>query len=145
MKVTQSLLPLAALLSAAIAAPTSVPTEGVSFPITDLIDSDLTVKEYAESLEKSNLAKRQFNSETFNQLTDGTACRPISVIWARGTTSPGNVGEVGSEGPSFFNALASSVGGASRLAIQGVNYSGTSRPPLSGTISDNDKPTLSVS
>jgi len=34
----------------------------------------------------------------------------------------GNVGEANSEGPTFFNALAARVGGASNLAIQGVTY-----------------------
>jgi cutinase len=122
MKVTQTLLPLAALVGTALSAPTSVPAEGASFPITDLLDSDLTIDEYAQSLENGSLTKRQYNGDTFNQLTDGTACRPVTVIFARGTTSPGNVGAAGSEGPTFFNALASSLGGASQLAIQGVNY-----------------------
>jgi cutinase len=117
----------------------------VSFPITDLIDSELTVEEYAaqlenQSVEERDLTKRQYSGDTYNQLTDGTACRPITVIYARGTTqgkfdpkggcktytnfnrSAGNVGEANSEGPTFFNALASRVGGISRLAIQGVNY-----------------------
>lgn len=120
------------LATSALAAPTAAPApadEGVSFPITDLIDSDLTFDEYAAQLEaeqsasSASLAKRQYNGDTFNQLTDGTACRPISVIYARGTNGAGNVGEAGSEGPTFFNALASRLGGASRLAIQGVNYS----------------------
>jgi cutinase len=123
------LLPTVSLLGLAIGAPTAAPTtpaDHPSFPITDLLDSDLTVKEYAAQLSAESsaaLAKRQFNGNTFNQLTDGTACRPISVIFARGTTSPGNVGEAGSEGPTFFNALASRLGGASQLAVQGVNYS----------------------
>ncbi|KAL1795154.1 hypothetical protein ACET3X_006970 [Alternaria dauci] len=121
----RSLLALAALLPVALAAPT--PASGVSFPITDLIDSSLTVEEYAaqlenQSVEERELSKRQYNGGTYNQLTDGTACRPITVIFARGTTQPGNVGEAGSEGPTFFNALAARVGGISRLAIQGVNY-----------------------
>lgn len=140
----RSLLALAALLTTALAAPT--PANGVSFPITDLLDKDLTVEEYAaqlenQSVEERGLTKRQYNGDTYNQLTDGTACRPITVIYARGTTQgtldlkknehktcadfdcvAGNVGEAGSEGPTFFNALASRVGGISRLAIQGVNY-----------------------
>lgn len=128
------LIPLTLLASSALAAPTAAPepvaevAEGVSFPITDLIDSDLTFDEYAAQLEaqqssSESLAKRQYNGDTFNQLTDGTACRPISVIYARGTNGAGNVGEAGSEGPTFFNALAARLGGASQLAIQGVNYS----------------------
>ncbi|KAF6816185.1 cutinase [Colletotrichum plurivorum] len=67
------------------------------------------------------ISKRQYNGDTFNQLTDGTACRPVTLIWARGTTQSGNVGEAGSEGPVFFNALASRIG-ASNLAVQGVDY-----------------------
>ncbi|CAN9442652.1 unnamed protein product [Alternaria alternata] len=126
MKTTaRSLLALAALLTTALAAPT--PASGVSFPITDLLDKDLTVEEYAaqlenQSVEERGLTKRQYNGDACNRLTDGTTCRPITVIYARGTTQAGNVGEAGSEGPTFFDALASRVGGISRLAIQGVNY-----------------------
>lgn len=123
--VIQSLLPLSLLLAPTFAFPTAT-NDFPSFPITDLLDSDLTVKEYADQLaaesSSSRLAKRQYNGDTFNQLTDGSACRDVSLIFARGTTSPGNVGEAGSEGPTFFNAVASRIG-ASRLAVQGVNYS----------------------
>ncbi|KAI8933880.1 hypothetical protein NX059_009577 [Plenodomus lindquistii] len=120
-----SLLSLAALFATSLAAPT--PSEGVSFPITDLIDSDLTVEEYAQQLEgrsgsSPSLSKRQYDGTTYNQLTDGTACRAVTVIYARGTTQAGNVGDVGSEGPTFFNALASRLGGTGALAIQGVTY-----------------------
>jgi cutinase len=90
-----SLFVLAALLTTALSAP--APSNGVSFPITDLIDSNLTIEEYAAQLEDKSseehtLTKRQYNGDTFNQLTDGTACRPITVIYARGTTQAGNVG-----------------------------------------------------
>jgi cutinase len=121
----RSLLALAALASTTLAAPTQA--KGVSFPVTDVIGTGLTIDEYAAKLESEgvqerDLTKRQYNSDTYNQLTDGTACRPVSLIWARGTTSPGNVGEAGSEGPTFFNAVAARVGGINQLAIQGVNY-----------------------
>lgn len=125
----QAILPFTALLGAALAAPAPVARdEGVSFPVTDVIDTGLTIKEYAEQLEAGNvpekvtLTKRQYGSDTYNQLTDGTACRDVTVIWARGTTQEGNVGTPDSEGPTFFNALASRLGGTSRLAIQGVTY-----------------------
>jgi cutinase len=96
----RSLFALAALLTAALSAPT--PSNGVSFPITDLIDSNLTIEEYAaqledKSLEERTLTKRQYNGNTYNQLTDGTACRPITVIYARGTTQAGNVGAADTE------------------------------------------------
>ncbi|KAL5114077.1 hypothetical protein ACEQ8H_008054 [Pleosporales sp. CAS-2024a] len=75
----------------------------------------------ADSLVQA-LAKRQYSSSTYNQLTDGTACRPISVIYARGTGQAGNVGDSQAVGPLFFNNLASDVGGTTQLAIQGVTY-----------------------
>ncbi|KAF1349306.1 cutinase-domain-containing protein [Lizonia empirigonia] len=125
----QAILPLTALLGAAFAAPAPVaPENGVSFPVTDVIDSGLTIDQFAEQLEAGNtpesftILKRQYGADTYNQLTDGTACRPVTVIYARGTTQAGNVGSADSEGPTFFNALASALGGTSRLAIQGVTY-----------------------
>ena len=87
-----------------------------AFPISELLSSDLSFEEHA-------LSKRQYSSSTYNQLTDGTACRAISVIYARGTSQQGNVGDSAAVGPLFFNQLASKVGGVSRLAIQGVTYS----------------------
>ncbi|CAO2658131.1 Nn.00g073910.m01.CDS01 [Neocucurbitaria sp. VM-36] len=121
----QSLLPFAVLFTTSISAPT--PSNGPSFPITDLIGTDLTIEEYAQQLEGQStaepaLAKRQYGGNTYNQLTDGTPCREITLIYARGTTQDGNVGAATDEGPTFFNALASRLGGTSRLAIQGVTY-----------------------
>jgi cutinase len=74
------LIPLSLLVASVVAAPAAAPSpaEGVEFPITDLIDSDLTIEEYAAQLEgqsagEAALTKRQYNGDTFNQLTDGTA------------------------------------------------------------------------
>jgi cutinase len=53
---------------------------------------------------------------TYNEL-DG-ACKEFTVLFARGTTEPGNVGIL--VGPPFFEALREKVG-SRRLAIQGVN------------------------
>jgi cutinase len=122
----QALIPCAALLSATLAAPTPASSEP-SFPITDLIGTEYTIDEYVRVLEgqssaDSTLAKRQFNGDTYNQLTDGTPCREVTLIYARGTTQDGNVGDAASEGPTFFNAVASRLGGTSRLAVQGVTY-----------------------
>jgi cutinase len=127
----QHLLPLSILVTSTLSAPAPAPApasaQGPSFPITDLIGTDLTIEEYATQLESQNLeepvlTKRQYGGSTYNQLTDGTACREITLIYARGTTQDGNVGSPDSEGPTFFNALASRLGGTSRLAIQGVTY-----------------------
>ncbi|KXH66676.1 cutinase [Colletotrichum salicis] len=122
-----SLLFLAA--STALAAPLeSVPvarSEIGSFPIAELeayYNAAYSVKPEETAALSPAISKRQYNSDTFNQLTDGTACRKVTLIWARGTTQSGNVGEAGSEGPVFFNALAGLVG-TSNLAVQGVDYS----------------------
>ena len=102
-----------ALLSGALAAPAPV-ADPEAFPISE-VPSGLSLEDHA-------LSKRQYSSRTYNQLTDGTACRAISVIYARGTGQQGNVGDAAAVGPLFFNQLASRVGGTSRLAIQGVTY-----------------------
>lgn len=65
----------------------------------------------------SNLA-----STSQNDLQGGANannCAQNIVIFARGTTEPGNVGTL--TGPPFFQALAQQVG-ADNLAIQGVDY-----------------------
>nr|OQO27688.1 hypothetical protein B0A51_04454 [Rachicladosporium sp. CCFEE 5018] len=68
----------------------------------------------------ADLEKRQYiASNTQNQLTDGTPCRAITVIFARGTFESGNVGTI--VGPPFFQALANSTG-AGKIAVQGVAY-----------------------
>lgn len=103
-----------AILSGALAAPAPA-ADANAFPIEDLLTSNLTPEEHA-------LSKRQYSSSTYNQLTDGTACRAISVIYARGTSQQGNVGDAAAVGPLFFNQIASRVGGTSQLAIQGVTY-----------------------
>ncbi|KAF9737718.1 hypothetical protein PMIN06_002341 [Paraphaeosphaeria minitans] len=78
------------------------------------------------------IEKRQYSSSTYNQLTDGKACRPISIIYARGTGQQGNVGDSQAVGPLFFNNLASRIGGTSKLAIQGVTYSASVAGFLAG-------------
>jgi cutinase len=47
------------------------------------------------------------------------ACAAVTVIFARGTTEPGNVGVLA--GPPFFNALKNKIG-AGNVAVQGVSY-----------------------
>ncbi|PMD23136.1 carbohydrate esterase family 5 protein [Hyaloscypha hepaticicola] len=44
----------------------------------------------------------------------------MSVIFARGTAEPGNVGIL--TGPPFFAAIAEYLNGTNQLAIQGVDY-----------------------
>lgn len=56
------------------------------------------------------------DQDTYNQL--GGACTEYTLIFARGTTEPGNVGIL--VGPPLITALTALVG-ASELTVQGVN------------------------
>jgi cutinase len=56
-------------------------------------------------------------NDTENDLTDGSPCKAVTVIFARGSTESGNVGTLA--GPPFFASLATDIG-ASNLAVQGV-------------------------
>lgn len=55
---------------------------------------------------------------TQNGLSSGT-CAAMTVIFARGTCEPGNIGLV--VGPIFLSSLKSSMGSAS-VVMQGVDY-----------------------
>jgi cutinase len=57
--------------------------------------------------------------DTRNDLTNGSGCKAMTVIFARGTTETGNVGTL--TGPPFFTALDSAMG-AGQVAVQGVEY-----------------------
>jgi cutinase len=107
-----------AVLSGALAAPAPA-ADPEAYPISE-VPSGLSLEDYA-------LTKRQYSSSSYNQLTDGTACRAISLIYARGTSQQGNVGDAAAVGP-----LASRVGGTSKLAIQGVTYSASVSGFLAG-------------
>jgi cutinase len=66
---------------------------------------------------------------TYNELGN-QACTTYTIIFARGTTEPGNVGVL--VGPPFFDALEGLVG-SSALTIQGVNdYSASIQGYLEG-------------
>ena len=56
-------------------------------------------------------------------------CKPITIIFARGTSELGNVGSLA--GPPFFNALGDIVGD-SNVDVQGVNYGATIAGYLAG-------------
>ncbi|KAF2162193.1 carbohydrate esterase family 5 protein [Zasmidium cellare ATCC 36951] len=65
------------------------------------------------------ISKRLFDSPFRNDLLNGTPCRAITIIFARGTLEQGNVGTLA--GPPFFDAVADAVG-AQNVAVQGVDY-----------------------
>ncbi|KAF4343778.1 cutinase [Fusarium beomiforme] len=71
--------------------------------------------------EVKGLHVRQYTSDTYNGITDGKKCRPVTIIYARGSTQAGNVGKPHQVGGIMFNRLAWRIG-ASNLTVQGVPY-----------------------
>lgn len=61
------------------------------------------------------------DSTTENGLTTDS-CKALTVIFARGTNEPGNVGDIA--GPPFFSALRSDLG-TDKVTVQGVDYGAT--------------------
>lgn len=59
------------------------------------------------------------SGDTENGLAAGSACKAMTIVFARGTTETGNVGTL--SGPPFFDAVTQTVG-ADQVAIQGVDY-----------------------
>lgn len=76
----------------------------------------------AAPFEERPLARRNYTELYADQLTDGTACGDVTVIYARGTGQDGNIGEPTDVGPEFLDDLGVYVG-IDKLAVAGVNYS----------------------
>ncbi|KAJ8128044.1 hypothetical protein O1611_g5592 [Lasiodiplodia mahajangana] len=83
--------------------------------VTDVTDGELA------ELEARDLKIRQTIGTSANEFLDG-GCRSVVLIYARGTTQPGNIGE--QPGPQLANALKSALG-TSTVAAQGVTYGAT--------------------
>lgn len=82
----------------------------------------LTATAASSSSSPSNNVKRAYSSTYADELTDGTVCRDVTVLYARGTGQSGNIGAATDVGPEFLDALAALVG-TRGLAAQGVDYS----------------------
>lgn len=83
----------------------------------------------------SSLYARQANRNDL-QGAGATNCAKNIVIFARGTTEQGNVGNIA--GPPFFDALGQQVG-AGNLAVQGVDYPASIAGFLAGGDADGSK------
>lgn len=68
------------------------------------------------------------SSSTRNELVNGP-CRPVTVIYARGTSEAGNIGSIA--GPPLESALDSRLG-TNTVAFQGVDYAATIAGAISG-------------
>ena len=85
-------------------------------PVPQPDDQNLSPSQL-ENLEE--IEARQYPT-TENDITDGSPCKDLTVIFARGTNEFGNVGALA--GPQFFQALHANFG-VGQVALQGVNYS----------------------
>lgn len=63
--------------------------------------------------------------------TENAPCGDVTVLFARGTCDPGNVGVL--VGPFFFNSLQNALGGTS-LGVQGFDYPASVEGFLSGAV-----------
>ena len=62
------------------------------------------------------IKKRELYGDTSNELA---TCAAVTVIFARGTLEPGNIGLLA--GPPFFDILSAELG-SGNLGVQGVPY-----------------------
>ncbi|CAO2648757.1 Nn.00g097060.m01.CDS01 [Neocucurbitaria sp. VM-36] len=67
-----------------------------------------------------SLALAALSSTTQNDVTNGGACKAMTVLFARGTTETGNMGTIA--GPPFVSAIGDLMGGAANVAVQGIEY-----------------------
>lgn len=104
----------------------SLPAIVLAFPFT--ISSDPTPSLTTHTRSSFSSASPSFLKSraeryviTANELVDGTPCRNVTLIYARGTTQEGNIGSAGDVGPLMINNITDIIG-AERLAVQGVDY-----------------------
>ncbi|KAF5683949.1 cutinase [Fusarium circinatum] len=121
MKPTHTLIALAALI---YAAPVVEPPMSLAIPGLDT-HFQPHVKRCKKGPPKYE-GRHPYGNHTYNQIDDGTPCRNVTMIFARGLKQKGNVGKVGDDGPMIFNHLAELIG-PENLAIAGVNFSANIR------------------
>lgn len=78
------------------------------------------MKSFAPLLVLAPFASAALSSTTQNDVTNGSGCKAMTVLFARGTTEGGNMGSVA--GPPFVSAIGQMMGGAQNLAVQGIEY-----------------------
>lgn len=78
------------------------------------------MKSFTPLLFLAPLASAATISANQNDVKNGGACKPMTILFARGTTELGNMGSVA--GPPFVSAVAAMMGGAANLAVQGIEY-----------------------
>lgn len=98
-----------------------------SVAATTTLSMPLSIPSAITNLLPSASSGGDFTGDTQNGLSG--ACKPMTIIFARGSGETGNVGTA--TGPPFFQAVAKLVG-AANLAVQGVEYGAAFLSVLSG-------------
>ena len=93
----------------------------VASPVAVSLPQDASLQPFPQSTQlEPNLTPRDYDLDpTRNELSD---CKPVTVIFARGTIELGNVGSI--TGPPFFYELDNALG-EENVAVQGVDYPAT--------------------
>ncbi|KAK5945507.1 hypothetical protein PMZ80_002712 [Knufia obscura] len=102
--------------------PTSVPDVSIGLPTAtpSLVPSDVDTAIAAPTGGASTGGRTRYTSgSSANDVASNTGCTPLTVIFARGTGEPGNVGIISA--PPMFKALIQNLGPES-LTLQGVDY-----------------------
>ncbi|KAF2667078.1 cutinase-domain-containing protein [Microthyrium microscopicum] len=118
---------LLALAGCAAAVPLTLPNAFpvLSFPILRTRSS----KASAPAAHTTCTPQPSTGGNTENGVVNKNCCTDVTVIFARGTVEPGNVGYF--TGPPFIAALRKQIG-ASRVTVQGVEYPATTTTLATG-------------
>lgn len=89
--------------------------------ITSLFPVDVTLQAAGAVIEAADaaLASALGYATTYDQLSSGKQCGDVTLVFARGTDEPGNVGAL--VGPEFYAALEVAVGASLSVVFQGVD------------------------
>lgn len=100
-----------------------------SLPLSKRFDANALLKEVLDAF-PLNILVNDIQETVVNGLQDvaggldidttqdaGAACADVTVLFARGTDEPGNVGVLA--GPAFFQAIEDTAGG--KVAVQGTD------------------------
>ncbi|KAF4636949.1 hypothetical protein G7Y89_g1125 [Cudoniella acicularis] len=97
--------------------------------------SDITTDDFSDALTNGEAALATlFDIQTTQNL--GSGCDDVTVLFARGTFEPGNVGAL--VGPEFFDALSSMLGSSKSLGIQGVDYPASIEGTNEGDVTEGE-------
>lgn len=115
-----TVLGLASLLRTVLAAPIPDKRDDITAFLTAIADTfpvNVGIADICDVLTAGELTLG--NTFGLSSTDNSNGCSDVTLLFARGTCDPGNVGVL--VGPPFINALQSALGSTS-LSVQGLNY-----------------------